>query len=218
MEENFDQLQTPRRLEISNDNKILMGVCGSFGKFISIDPTIIRILILILFLVLGQAILFIYSAFGLILPLKESSEQNYSKQNPSIKITFNILLIAVIIFLILIQQDVITIKETFNFLINKFDPFTLFIFSLVLIVNNYEKGVKVEMQQKNIKKLTLSDNKVIFGVCGGLAEYFNIHPNIMRIIWIIFLFISFGTALIVYIILRFIIPPKKSMSNLDEEL
>ncbi len=216
MEENFDQVQTPRRLEISNDNKMLMGVCGSFGRFISFEPAIVRILVLLLFFILGQAILFIYSAFGLILPLKESSEQNFSKQNRSITITLNILLIAVIIFLILIQQDVITINETFNFLINKFDPFTLFIFSLVLIINNYEKGVKVEMQKKNIKKLTLSDNKVIFGVCGGLAEYFNIHPNIMRIIWLIFLFASFGTALIVYIILKFIIPPKKLMSDLDE--
>lgn len=216
MEENINQAPSPKRLEISNDNKMLMGVCGSFGRFISVDPAIVRILVLLLFFILGQAILFIYSAFGLILPLKENSEQKPAKQNSSTIITLNILFISVIIFLVLLHQNVITLKESFNFLINKLDPFTLFIFSLVIIVNNYEKGVKVEMQQKKIKKLTLSDNKVIFGVCGGLAEYFNIYPNIMRIIWLIFLFASFGTALIVYIILRFIIPPKKSMSDLDE--
>lgn len=216
MEENFDQVQTPRRLEISNDNKMLMGVCGSFGRFISIDPAIIRFLVLILFLFLGQAIIFIYSAFGLILPLKENSEQKPINQNPSTIITFNILLISILIFLILLIQNVISLKGIFNFLINKFDPLTLFIFSLVIIVNNYEKGAPAVMQDKNIKKLTLSNKKVIFGVCGGLAEYLNIHPNIIRILWLIFLFASFGTALIVYIILRFIIPPKKSVSTFDE--
>lgn len=216
MEENINHKQSSKRLDISDDNKMLMGVCGSFGRFISIEPAIVRILVLILFLFLGQAIIFIYSAFGLILPLKENSEQRPINQNPSNIVTFNILLISVLIFLALLIQNVISLKDIFNFLINKFDPLTLFIFSLVIIVNNYEKGAQIVMQNKNIKKLSLSDKKVIFGVCGGLAEYLNVHPNIIRILWLIFLFASFGTALIVYIILRFIIPPKKSVSTFDE--
>ena len=40
-------------------------------------------------------------------------------------------------------------------------------------------------------------NKVIAGVCGGIAEYFNINPLIVRLI---FLFSS-GGSIIIYLIL-----------------
>ncbi|MBM4176689.1 MAG: PspC domain-containing protein, partial [Ignavibacteria bacterium] len=53
------------------------------------------------------------------------------------------------------------------------------------------------------KKLTLSNNKMIFGVCGGIGEYLNIDPTIVRVLWVIFLFASFGIALIIYIVLKF---------------
>jgi phage shock protein C len=69
------------------------------------------------------------------------------------------------------------------------------------------------MDSTNYKKLTLSDKKVILGVCGGLAEYLNIPPNLMRFIWIIFGIASLGTAIIVYIVLRFIIPVKKNVER-----
>lgn len=57
------------------------------------------------------------------------------------------------------------------------------------------------------KKLTKSNQKMIFGVCGGLAEYFEVDPTLIRIIWVISLF-SFGIGLIPYIILAIIVPNK----------
>lgn len=51
-----------------------------------------------------------------------------------------------------------------------------------------------------------TENKVISGVCGGLAAYFNIDPAIMRLITILLLLISAGTVLLAYIILWIIIP------------
>jgi len=45
-------------------------------------------------------------------------------------------------------------------------------------------------------------NKVIGGVCGGLGEYFNIDPTIIRLIWI---FIP-GPNLLAYIILWIVMP------------
>jgi len=47
-----------------------------------------------------------------------------------------------------------------------------------------------------------SKNKVFFGVCGGIAEYFNIDPLIVRLI---FLFTT-GGAGTVYIILALFLP------------
>lgn len=50
------------------------------------------------------------------------------------------------------------------------------------------------------------DNKVIGGVCGGLGEYFNVDPNLIRVIAAILLFVTFFTCAIVYIIMWIVIP------------
>lgn len=49
-------------------------------------------------------------------------------------------------------------------------------------------------------------NKMICGVCGGLGEYFNIDPTIVRLIWAILLFS--GPGLFAYIIAAVVIPQK----------
>lgn len=55
------------------------------------------------------------------------------------------------------------------------------------------------------KKLYRSqNNKMIAGVCGGLAEYINIDPTVVRLLWVIFGFVGFGV--LAYIIAAFIIP------------
>lgn len=56
------------------------------------------------------------------------------------------------------------------------------------------------------KKLYKSNsNKIICGVCGGIGEYFNIDPTIVRLIFII-LFCGAGSGLLAYIIAAIIIP------------
>ncbi|MDR1066098.1 MAG: PspC domain-containing protein [Clostridiales bacterium] len=59
------------------------------------------------------------------------------------------------------------------------------------------------------RKLCLSrKNKMIAGVCGGFAEYFNVDPTLIRIIWVI-LFLSIvmsALPIVVYIICWAIMP------------
>ena len=62
------------------------------------------------------------------------------------------------------------------------------------------------MEEK--KRLTRSNNKMIGGVCGGLAEYLDIDPTIVRIVWVLMvLFAGFGILL--YIILWLIMPKQQ---------
>ena len=59
------------------------------------------------------------------------------------------------------------------------------------------------------KKLYRSNtNKTIAGVCGGLAEYLNIDPTIIRVIWA--LVALSGAGLVAYLICALIIPEKPS--------
>ena len=58
----------------------------------------------------------------------------------------------------------------------------------------------------NGKKLRKSStDKKIFGVCGGIAEYFGIDSTIVRIIWTILAFI-WGSGVILYFIVALIMP------------
>ena len=55
------------------------------------------------------------------------------------------------------------------------------------------------------KKLYKSRNKVVDGVCAGIAEYFNIDPTLVRVIWAI-LILCFGTGILAYIVCAILIP------------
>lgn len=57
-------------------------------------------------------------------------------------------------------------------------------------------------------KLYLSDtNKKIGGVCGGIGEYFGVDPTLIRLIWILLIFLA-GTGVIAYFIAWIIIPQR----------
>lgn len=57
------------------------------------------------------------------------------------------------------------------------------------------------------KKLYKSNtNKMLEGVCGGIAEYFDIDPTIVRLGWVVFCALG-GSGILAYIIAAIIIPP-----------
>ena len=51
-----------------------------------------------------------------------------------------------------------------------------------------------------------STNKVLFGVAGGLGEYFNIDAVLVRVIFVVLCLITVGFPLILYPILAVIMP------------
>jgi len=55
------------------------------------------------------------------------------------------------------------------------------------------------------KRLVKSKEQKIFGVCGGLGDYFSIDPTIIRIAFLLG-FVMFGTGLLLYIILAIVMP------------
>ena len=49
------------------------------------------------------------------------------------------------------------------------------------------------------------DERMIWGVCGGIAKYFDVDPTLIRIIAVLTLFCAL-TGILVYIILAIIVP------------
>ena len=56
--------------------------------------------------------------------------------------------------------------------------------------------------------------KVILGVCGGLAEYFNIDPTLIRIITVLIAFS--GVSIFLYIVAALIMPEDKGYTGSDQ--
>ena len=58
------------------------------------------------------------------------------------------------------------------------------------------------MEKKLYKSKT---DKKICGVCGGLAEYLNVDPTVIRLIWVLAVLFA-GCGLLAYIIAALVIP------------
>ena len=52
---------------------------------------------------------------------------------------------------------------------------------------------------------TSRNNKMICGVCAGIADYFNIDPSIVRVLWAV-LVLAAGTGVLAYIACAIILP------------
>ena len=58
------------------------------------------------------------------------------------------------------------------------------------------------------KKLYRSNsNKLVAGVCGGIGEYLNVDPTLVRLIWVLFCCMG-GSGFLAYMIAAIIIPSR----------
>jgi phage shock protein C len=51
---------------------------------------------------------------------------------------------------------------------------------------------------------------MVAGVCGGIAEYFNIDPTIVRVLWVILTFAG-TVGFWLYLVLAIIVPKKSNV-------
>ncbi len=62
--------------------------------------------------------------------------------------------------------------------------------------------------QKRLYKTEI--NKKLCGVCGGIAEYFDVDPTLIRLAWAIFSCFA-GAGILAYIIAALIMPKKSDI-------
>ncbi|MDB4940237.1 MAG: putative stress-responsive transcriptional regulator [Candidatus Doudnabacteria bacterium] len=68
------------------------------------------------------------------------------------------------------------------------------------------------------KKLHLShEHRVIAGVCGGLAEYFETDPVLIRLIFLFFAFVG-GGGILVYLALWLMLANKNELHDMENEI
>jgi len=48
-------------------------------------------------------------------------------------------------------------------------------------------------------------NKMLAGVCGGIAEYFDVDPTLIRLLWVL-LILAGGAGIVLYLLALVIVP------------
>jgi len=203
-----------KRLYRSRMNRMVGGVCGGIAEYFGIDPTIVRILFVVAIFAGGLGF-FAYIIAWIIIPesKKESGEVPTPSKTPVAGIIIGAAL--VLIGLAMLFNWIIVFLSPYMFL--PFFPFKSFfailliasgIFFIVYVVRkNGEKEIshpKITTGQRSLYRSRI--NKKLSGVCGGIGEYFNIDPTIIRIAWAFFTIATIFPGIIMYIVMWFIVP------------
>lgn len=53
-----------------------------------------------------------------------------------------------------------------------------------------------------------TSDRVFAGVCGGLAEYLDLDPTLVRVLWVVVTLISVGIGLLAYVLLWLLAPER----------
>jgi len=79
-----------------------------------------------------------------------------------------------------------------------------------------KKTLKAEPLKNGYKKLYRSKTRLLGGVCAGLAEFLDLDPSIIRLIFIIVTLLG-GSGILIYILLWLIIPEEGQPAEITEE-
>jgi len=192
-----------RRIYRSQEDRIIAGVCGGFAEYLSIDPTIVR-LVWIFFTIFGGMGILAY-IFSIIL----ISENDHSKVK-EIKtdddydeklVLWGVVIIIVGLLLFFQNRSMVGMiwhavsGNWFNILF----AICLIGFGIYILLNRNDD--KISLSNLRISGLYLSEtDKKLGGVCGGIAKSINIDSTIIRLIWVLGSLLSAGIGIVLYII------------------
>ncbi len=216
-----------KRLYRSRQHRIIAGVCGGVADYFNLDPVIVRILWIIFTLAGGGGLLTYIAALFII--ENNPHEEPPEKETPhpsSHRAFWGVVLIVVgLVFMfssfrwfyfpffhirweivlasILIAIGVVVV---FYSAAKKEEP------SAAGEAKEPPNDTKTSPEAKAIpttKRLYRSkDKRIIFGICGGIGDYFDLDPVLIRLVWLLLSFFTGGAGFLVYLILIFVIPEK----------
>ncbi len=215
-----------KKLYRSNQDKILDGVCAGFAEYLDIDPNIVRVTWIAITL-LGGAGIILYIAGIIIMP--RNPEQSSIVHTPRDHASLAGMIFILIGGLLLLHNMNLLDWFDWHFSWSYLFPLLFILVGGWLLLDYGEKlrdshredetastdtdGIASQpMYDAKRLRRSIEDRKII-GVCGGLASYFEIDSSLVRIVWIVLLFASFGTALLLYFLLGVLLPPELPLQN-----
>ncbi len=201
-----------KHLYRSHSNRILAGVCGGLGRYFNIDAVLIRLVWLLLILFGGTGLI-LYLVAWLIIPAEpEVVETSRTDTKPSIsnKARFWWGLILIIIGVILwggqfrfIYWPVIPGLQLHT---RDFVPLALLLVGVYLLYTFGRSSSRI-MPSGETSLYRSRDDKKIGGVCGGIAEYFQIDTTLVRVLFMAGSFFYLA-GILIYLVLLIALPEK----------
>lgn len=214
-----------KKLYRSREDRYIAGLAGGLGDYFHMDANIWRIIFIVLTFTGGVGLILYLIGF-IIVPENPSQESQPSKIKEKDS-TFILAIILIVIGLFLLTREF----GLFNYFHVWKIPWSsiwavfLIVVGVLLILASNKSPSGANDTAKNlginipdINKLYRSrDNRMVAGICGGIGEYFNIDPSLIRLVWILVSFASVGLGILVYVILIFVLREKPEEFNREND-
>ncbi|MFQ5584212.1 MAG: PspC domain-containing protein [Calditrichia bacterium] len=212
-----------QRLYRSKTDRMIGGVCGGLAEYFNMDSNLMRILFIILAFIGGSTII-LYIAALIIIP-ENPNQENVTRKKVDNSLVIGAILIVVGAILLLRQLG-------FYFHLNYFDFSFSIIWGILLIAigiylllqsgrtspstDSVENTVEEKKPVSGKSLLRSRTDKMLAGVCGGIAKYFNIDSSLVRLGWVFATLLTGGIGIIAYIVLIIVVPEEPYMESFEE--
>jgi phage shock protein C len=228
-----------RRLYKSRQNRVIDGVCGGVAEYFDVDPTIVRLLWVLVTLMGGSGFI-LYIIAMIIMPVNPEHLAVPKPETPTVKMPsdrrrfFGIMLILLGAFILLLNLGLIAGFGWWSFSRTVILPVLLIMLGGFFIYIHTSKKdsapsqtaqpfqepftpsgtstgfTEVPPQPERVELRRSKLNRKLFGVCGGVAKYFGLDPTLVRFLFVFLVLVSFGWGLLLYIILGIVMPEEKN--------
>ena len=220
-----------KRLYKSRTDRMIDGICGGIAEYFGLDSTLVRIA-WVLLTILGGAGILIYIIAMIVMPVNPvvAAPPVQQKQSGANHKFWGVLFIVVGALWLLSNFGFSIWHDWWNFSWGVILPLILILAGVAFMFGgrNYVSSpaaspetaggepaqTPVEPVTPRVSRLYRSKlDRKMFGICGGLGEYFRIDSTIVRILFVISAFASFGVTLLLYVIMAFIVPEEPIVSQ-----
>jgi phage shock protein C len=212
-----------RRLYKSRGDRMLDGVCGGVAEYFGLDSTLVRLAWVLLILVGGMGIL-LYIVAMIIMPVNRGETQAppvaVRERNSKF---WGILLVVVGTIWFLGNLGLPLWHHWWGLAWDVALPVLLILAGVAFLfggrnwlsapagVSPASPGtepapVEAAPPLRQARLFKSRTERKVFGVCGGIAAYFSVDPTIVRLLFIIASFVSFGFMLLLYVIMAIVTP------------
>jgi phage shock protein C len=225
-----------QKLYRSQANKVFAGVCGGLAEYFDVDPVVIRIIFVLMVLFGGSGVL-LYIVAIFIVPKRPYQSQNVAPdqtvpiaqtKNDNVRNWFGG---ALVLFGLIILLANLEIFHFFNFLEDAFEyvfPVLLIILGMAIIYYRQSQEERPQQQMPGEQSEATADqprpaqsfrefrrsatDKKLFGVCGGMANYFGIDSSLLRMLYVVLCLASFGAGFVLYVLIAIVVPYDQTMN------
>ena len=210
-------LPKPNKLERSRTDVIVTGLCSGIAKYISADPSVIRLIALIS-LLLGFWSVAAYFVAAFLIPPEESNvvltkEELLFQRKVNFRTVVSGLMILSGLYLGFASIGMFTYDRIFILPNSFMFPF------IAIVVGVYYLSIMeaklIENVNDNPKRFERSrSDKLLFGVCGGFAKYLGVESTTVRIIFLLAALLTLGIFALVYVLFVFLTVREKPLIEL----